>query len=240
MSLLSSLFKTKKTPSYQGMTPRSSLLESTGGPEYYQTLLDRINGRNVGFGDTYASQYANPIIQNQRANFTDYQLPELTSELSLTGRRKGSAGFSQIAKAYQQEGNNEGDIFSRLQQRNEDQKRAEINAAIPALGSFNSNENNVYNNAANFDYNKYTGEVANRNNDFNANQKTAGNIVNAVGQGITQFALPGVSSFLPSGSPMVNYGGANYATSQPPYGSTYGSNIFSRIAQRQGQYGGIR
>ncbi len=239
MSLLSSLFKTKKTPSYEGMTPRSSLLESTGGPQYYQTIQDRLAGRGVGFGDNYASKYANPIIQNSRANFTDYQLPELKSELSVSGRRGATGGNDLLRRAYNDQGLQENDIFSRLQQRNEDQSRSEINNAFDKLGSFNQDENNVWNNAANFNYNTYKGEVQNLNNDYAANQNTAKNLVATAGSVIAA-PFTGGASLAGIGGGGFNQPMANgYYPSAPPQGYDL-SNIQSRLASRNGQLGRIR
>src|SRR3990167_1325661 len=120
MGLFGKLFNTqKKDFTYSGPRPPGSLLSVTGGKPYYDTLQARLAGRGVGFGEGYADKYANPIIQNLRSRFESYTMPELESELSRTGRRRGTSGFQQISQARREQGLSEGDVFSRLQQRNE-------------------------------------------------------------------------------------------------------------------------
>lgn len=154
MSIFSKLFSSgKKDFTYTGPRPPASLLDVTGGKDYYDTITNRLAGRNVGFGDNYASLYSSPIIKNMRRGFTDYTIPELTSELSRTGRRRGSPGFSQIKQAYGEQADKEGDIFSRLQMRNEDQSRNEINDALERLGLFNRNEYDVKKGYSDWEYN---------------------------------------------------------------------------------------
>lgn len=164
MSLLGKLFNSnKKDTSYNGPRPVQSLEEVGGGKEYKQTIMDRLMGRNVGFGEDYASVNSSPIVKNMRSQFTDYTMPELTSELSVTGRRRGSGGFDQVKRAYNDEANQEGDVFSRLQVRNEDQKRNEINDALGRVGDYASNEANLVSNRANFDYTDNARQAAEAN-----------------------------------------------------------------------------
>lgn len=151
MSWLSNWLGTsKKDTTYTGPKPLASLRSIEPGQKYYQTLVDRMAGRGVGYGDEYVST-ANPIVANKRAQFTGYTLPELKSELSATGRRKGSAGFAQLDKAYRQQGLDENEIIANLVQRNEEQKRAEINNAVTGMGDFANNEANLTNTYANFE-----------------------------------------------------------------------------------------
>lgn len=217
MSLLSNLFKGKpKTPSYEGIKPYTSPLEAVGGPEYYGELKNRLAGRNVGFGEGYADKYSSPIIQNMRNQFTGYQIPELNSELSATGRRKGSSGFQQIARAYSDQGDKEGDVFSRLQQRNEDQMRNEINDALTGIGNFNKDDVTQRNSASDFNFKEYNQTNDNRNADYAANQATAMRL----GQGAVQLG-------------MIPFTGDASLTS--PYTQGYGKsglNTQARLAQR--------
>lgn len=243
MSLLSSLFKTQKTPSYQGQKPDSSLLQGVGGQQYYNTLQDRIAGRGVGYGDNYAS-YANPQIAQMKNDFSSYQLPELQSELSATGRRSGSGGFAQIAKAYQNEGLNENALYGQLMQRNAEASHTDVNNAISGLGDFNQRDVNTQANAANFDNSLYGQQSRNIQADNAYNQQTAGNVLTgAVELGAAPFTggaslgMGGFSNPFSGGSPSINYGGQQYATSQPPYGynlSGMKSQNVARLAQRGG------
>lgn len=241
MSILSKLFNSeKKDTTYRGTKPVSSLTQVKGGNEYYNTIQDRLAGRNVGFGDSYASTYANPIVKNMRANFEDYQMPELEAELSRTGRRKGSGGFTQIAQAYKEQGNQEGDIFSRLQQRNEDQMRNEINDALGRTGDFAQNEANLVDRLAAFDYGDHTRQVteaAQRRANESAGMQ---NLVFAGADALMGMA-GGVGGVGMRQAPQVNYGGVTYPVSTPPqgYALPMKSNTMARLATRYGQAGRV-
>lgn len=205
MSLLSNLFKTKKTPSYGGIQPYGTLMDAAGGKDYYNTILGRSQGKDVGFGDTYASKYANPIIQNSRATFQDRTMPELNSELSLTGRRRGSSGFQQVAQAQKEQGLQENDIFSRLQQRNEDQMRNEQNRGIEQLGEFNKGDFNARNTLAGFQNDLYKGETANIQND-RATNDAAGMRIGQAGVALGMVPFTGGASIgVPQASAMDDY-----------------------------------
>lgn len=243
MSIFSKLFNSgKKDYTYNGPRPPSSLTEVRGGQDYYNNIQDRLAGRGVGFGDSYASQYANPIIKNQRNTFESYVVPELKSELSATGRRGGSAGFAQLAKAYGDQALNEGDIFSRLQQRNEDQSRREINDALSSLGNFANNEANLKDQYANFEYNKIYQPQVDREQQRLANESAGyqgllDRGLQAVGFGISNSTPNPYGGGIPTGS-YVQSGYQSYPVTTPPYGYNYG-NINSRLAARNGQIGRV-
>lgn len=166
MSLFSKIFNSgKRDTTYTGPKPYGSLLDAAGGKDYYDMISGRAKGQGVGYGEDYANQYSNPIIKNMRANFTDYTVPQLNSELTATGRRRGSGGFQQIQQAYKEQGNQEGDIYSRLAQENERVKRAEQEAAINQMGAFNKGDYDARTIASNFynaDNNRQIQEEATR------------------------------------------------------------------------------
>ena len=239
MSLFSSLFKTSKTPTYSGPKPYKSLLDATGGQEYYKNITDRVAGRGVGFGDAYAEKYANPIIQNSRNTFQNYTLPELKSDLTLTGRRAASSGSGALEAAYRNQTAGENDVFSRLQQRNEDQQRNEINNALESLGAFNKGDYDAQNIYSNFDRDTFNTSMKNKQYDNEANQGTAGRIVGAG----AQLLLGGGGGYspygggIPTGQNIVS-GGINYPVTAPPYGYNYNyqkpqqKNLLQRLLGR--------
>lgn len=230
-NFFSKLFNSgKHDTTYSGPKPAASLLDVAGGKDYYNTILGRSKGEGVGFGDTYAQKYANPIIQNSRANFQDYTMPELNSELTATGRRRGSSGFQQIAQAQKEQGLAENDIFSHLQQRNEDQMRSEQANAIAQLGDFNKGDYDARTILSNF-------ENANNNRQVQeANQRRANesaglqNLVYAGtdlissmyggGQGVGQ-RTPQVASY-GGGNPNIGFGNS---------GNSYNQRLLQRYAQ---------
>ncbi len=238
MSIFSKLFNSeKKDTTYRGERPYQSLLESTGGKDYYQKILGRMNGQGVGFGDNYASKYANPIVNNLRNNFESYTMPELTSELSVTGRRRGTGGFDQVRRAYNEQALTEGDVFSRLQQRNEDAQREDINNAIEGVGDFNQRDANTKNNYANFEYADNNRQVTEANQ-RRANQATGyQNLLNAGGDIVSTY-LGGGSGTFSRQAPTVSQPLPNYSSyGQAPYGDV--SRVNSRVMQRNARAGRI-
>lgn len=237
MGFFSDLFgkKEKRDTTYTGARPVPSLSGVQGGPEYYNAISGRVRGEGVGFGPNYATQYSNPIIANMRNQFSSYQLPELQSELSRTGRRRGSGGFDQIRRAYQEQGLAEGDIFSRLQQRNEDQERNEINAALADLGAYAQNEAELQNRRVMFDYQDHGRQLQEADSRQAANSAAAQRMVGMAGAGLSGLMGGGagmVSGFSPmqSSLPPMNY----YARMMPnmSYGDLY--NTYSQYGQQGG------
>ena len=242
MGLFGKLFNSeKKDTTYTGPKPYGSLRSAAGGEDYYKTILGRSHGQGVGYGDSYASQMANPIIQNSRARFQDYTMPELNSELSLTGRRRGSAGFSQVAQAQKEQGLAEGDIYSQLQQRNEDLMRREQSEAIGQLGDFNKGDYDAMSNLANFEYADNNRQVTEANQ-RRANQATGYQNLLAAGSDAVMGMYGGGGGAFSRQPQQINYGGQSYPTSQPPAGSNYMNSIFSRSNQpaKYGQIGRVR
>lgn len=227
MSLFSSLFKTSKTPTYSGPKPYKSLLDATGGQEYYKNITDRVAGRGVGFGGDYAEKYANPIIQNSRNTFQNYTLPELKSDLTLTGRRAASSGSGALEAAYRNQTAGENDVFSRLQQRNEDQQRNEINNALESLGAFNKGDYDAQNIYSNFDRDTFNTSMKNKQYDESTNSDKAGRIVGAGAQllfGSNPLVSNGYQSPYGGGVSTgqdIYSGGNRYPVTQPPYGYNY-------------------
>lgn len=234
MSWLSNLFKSgKRDTTYRGPQPTQSLTQVRGGPEYYQTITDRLQGRGVGFGPNYASKYANPIVQNLRNRFESYDIPALTSELSVTGRRRGSGGFDQIRRAYEEQGLTEGDVFSRLQQRDEDQQRNEINDALGRVGDFAANEANLRDKYVASQMADHDAQISRAD----AERERQGGLVSRAGQAFISLAaapftgggslalLPRYSTVQSGGNPNVGYGRS-------------GNSLNQRLAQRAALQGG--
>lgn len=236
MSFLGKLFNSnKKDTTYNGPKPYQHFDEATGGKQYYQAILDKLAGRNVGYGDEYVS-YANPQVANLRNTFNSSTLPELKSELTATGRRAGSSGFKQLEDAYTKQAFNENDIVAQLAQRNAEARREDMNQAESDLGNYALTDSNMMKDSANFEYADHNRQVneatARRDKEAQGYQQLVGAASNALTAG-----FGGIPS-LPKSSPSLNYGGVNYATSQPPAGYDYRNLQTARLAQRNGQRGG--
>src|SRR3990167_1020925 len=199
MSWLSNLFggNQKKDTSYTGPRPLSSLTLNPSGKAYQDEILARLAGRNVGFGQDYASKYSSPIIQNMRGQFEGYQIPELNARLSAEGRSRGSGGFSQIAQAYKEQGLQEGDIFSRLQQRSEDQQRQEISDALARTGQFAKDENAVHDRLVNFEYGANRDQIGDATAQRKEGREAFGGFLQGVGERAA-IPLTGGASLVPS------------------------------------------
>lgn len=236
-NFFSKLFNSeKKDTTYNGPKPYGSLTQAVGGQDYYDTILGRSKGQGVGYGEGYASKYANPIIQNSRERFNAYTMPELNSELTATGRRRGTSGFQQVAQAQKEQGLTEGDIFSQLQQRDEDLKRQEQSNAINQLGNFNKGDYDARNILSNFEYadnNRQVAEDATRR----SNQAEG---MNRMGSAAVQLAFGGSSPnpFTTVGPQTASYGGGDPSVGYGRSGNSYNQRIAQRY--KMAQTGGFR
>lgn len=230
MSLFSKLFgSTKKDTTYTGQKPYGSLLDAAGGQDYYNTIKSRMGGQNVGYSPDYVDKASNPVIARMRNQFSSYDLPELKSELTATGRRAGSSGFQQLAKAYENQGLNEEAAYAPIYQQAEEAKRQDINTATGQVGAFNTGDYNARNILSNFEYQNNKDQVA---------QEQARTAKEA--QGYQQLGQAGVQLLL--GQPPTSL--IPQSSSTPVYGSTqnygnpnlgFGKSDLSyndRIAQR--------
>lgn len=237
-NIFSRLFNSqKKDYTYNGPRPVTSLSQVQGGPQYYQTILDRLAGRGVGYGSDYAS-LANPQIQQLHNQYTGYTLPKLKSELSATGRRAGSSGFQQIARSMSDQADKENAIIANLAQRNAEASHGDVNTALQNLGNYANNEANLVSNAANFEYgNIYAPQVA-RDQQRMDNESVR---LNRLGQAGVSLALAPFTGGTSLSALPTTFGGQQYA--QDPY-----TQILQKLLNRNqtnttanaGQVGGIK
>lgn len=238
MSLLSGLFKTEKTPSYNGIRPYAGLTDAAGGKNYYDTINARLAGNGVGYSSDYVDKATNPIIARMRNQFTSTDLPELKSELTATGRRAGSSGFQQLSKAYENQGLNEEAAYAPVYAASEEARRSDVNDALTKLGAFNTGDFNARNTAAGFDNDLYKQETNNIQTDRAANNAKGANIIQG---GVAAAGIPFTGGVSAAGvSPSVNYGGIQYPTSQPPAGQQdYYKQLLARGVASTGQAGRV-
>ena len=232
----------KRDTTYTGYKPPASQAALMGGPELYAKIRSRLAGEDVGYGKDYASIYSSPIIKNMRSQFEGYTVPELDAELSATGRRRGSGGFAQKAQAYKEQGLSEGDVFSRLQQRNEDAQREDVNDAFGRLQNYVGTEGNLGTTRANFDYTDFNRtlaeDAARRTAKGNENMRAltaAGSLVAAPFTGGASLSgLANTSASRQVGSPydINQFNPRNYIG----YGKS-GNSLNTRLAQRNARLG---
>lgn len=234
MSFFSKLFGSEKkgTGYDNGPKPYGTLMEAAGGPEYYNAIKKRMGGEDVGYESGYVDKATNPILARMRNQFQSYDLPELKSELTATGRRAGSSGFQQIAKAYENQGLNEEAAYAPIYQAAQEARRQDINANTQAVGAFNQNDYNARNILANFEYNSHRDQVG------DAQQRRANEArgLQALGQAGVQLLFGG-SSPNPFNNNLLNYGGQNYPITQPPSNQ---QDYYTQMLSRLGQAGRVR
>ncbi len=232
MSLFGKLFNSdKKDTSYNGPRPYGSLLDAAGGKDYYNTILGRSQGQGTGYGDAYTS-YANPQMEQLHNQYTGYQLPELKSELTATGRRAGSSGFQQIARSQSDEADKENSIMAQLSRENAQAQNADKNTAISQLGAFNTGDYNARNILSNFD-----------NADNNRQVQEANATRQNQAQGLQQLGQAGVQLLLGQNSPQTfNPMQQQVQSRQPDYSylnqpSNY--NNYTNLASKYAQLGRV-
>lgn len=218
MSIFSKLFSSgKKDATYTGPKPYTSLHDIGGANDYYNMIKGRSNGIGVGYSPDYVEKASNPVIARMRSNFNAYDIPELTSELSRTGRRRGSAGFDQIRRAYQEQGLNEEAAYAPIYAASEEARRADINSNTAAVNDWLLNEAAQRNTIADFENTQNNNQVARE--DQRTQREAAG--YQRLLQAATDLASPYVSAIT---SRMPSFGGQNFYqanASAPPKGYDY-------------------
>lgn len=126
MSLLSSLFKSKKVNLTPNITPQ---MPSDINPQAYGDLSklshNYINGVGTGFGEDFVNKVTNPVAQSMRRNYQNVTAPTISSNYSSRGLGNSSLAANAQGLA---EGNVESDIGNLMAQfynLNEAQKKSD-------------------------------------------------------------------------------------------------------------------
>lgn len=141
MSLFGSLFKTKKV---NQATPQPFRTYSDAPLNEPLSLLakKRINAGltgnipddgSIGFGPDFVSKTTNPAIAQRNAQFTQQEMPFISSQLSARGvGRSGGAGLATdiVNKASEQKNRDVDEIFAKMFQLNKAQEKADISEGI--------------------------------------------------------------------------------------------------------------
>lgn len=125
MSLLSTLFKSKKVNLTPAITPQSP---EQINPQMYGDLtgLARRYMQGPGFGQDYLDKTVNPVADSMRRNFRNVTSPFLSSQYSARGLGRSNLAANAQGLA---EGNVESDIgnlMAQFYQLNESQKKSDI------------------------------------------------------------------------------------------------------------------
>ena len=242
-NIISKLFggsSDKRDTTYNGPQPYAHLYDAPGGSDALAEFRRRLAGQGVGYGDAYATQVSNPIIKNMRSKYQSDVYPELTSELSATGRRRGSGGFAQLAKSLQGQSLEEGDVFANIYRENEQQKRREINDSLSGLERFGQNEVGVQGDYVDFQKKDNNAQLLREDARRKARGEENMRAITTAGQ-IAGMPFGG-SSY---GSPITSANSSNYGSmafnpnANIGYGRS-GNSLNQRLAMKKALQGGYR
>jgi hypothetical protein len=116
-------------------------------PLYKSTLEDRIAGRNLGYDPSVLNSATAPYATQQRQNFQNYTVPQISGQASARGLGRSTIPVSQARLGSQEV---ESDIANRVAQltlANEQEKASEKTGAISSYGNLmGSDYNSILNN----------------------------------------------------------------------------------------------
>lgn len=131
MSLLSSLFKTKKvnlTPDVPYKTPDQA------SPHEVPLLRDfanrRIAGNDLGFGPEFVDKTTNPVANSMRRNFEQFTAPKISSNYSARGLGRSSLAANEQGRAQGDVEANIGNLMAQNYALNEAQKKTDQTQAL--------------------------------------------------------------------------------------------------------------
>ena len=114
--------------------------ETVPGVPYYQSLTERLAGRNVGFEPGFLDARINPYATKARANYASYTVPTISAAASARGLGRSTIPVSQIRQGSQEVEQSIADKMAEVAYQNEIQKRSEVNDALARMGLLASEE----------------------------------------------------------------------------------------------------
>lgn len=142
-------------PQYEGPKPSTSIKDTPEGALYAQTLLDRLAGRNVGYSSDVLNANTAPYAISRKENVKNYELPIISQEASARGLGRSTIPVNRAALSTQEASRDIEERVAQLVLANEEQKRAEINAALQAEGALAETETGLKNASSAFNYNDF-------------------------------------------------------------------------------------
>ena len=126
--------KTTPQPQQNVFGPRS-IKETPEGAQFVKTLQERLAGRGVGFRPEVIAGATAPFAAQQRPELRERTIPTISAQASARGVGRSTIPVGQIGQA---SAGVERDIASRVAElslADEQQRRAEINAALTGIGN---------------------------------------------------------------------------------------------------------
>lgn len=127
MSLLSSLFKTKKVDLAPKIVP---LQPYQINPQAYGDLStlshNYLNDKGTGFGEDFVNKTTNPVADAMRRNFRQFTAPQTASAYSSRGLGKSSLAANELGRQEGDVESNVGQLMAQFYRLNEAQKKSDI------------------------------------------------------------------------------------------------------------------
>jgi hypothetical protein len=181
----------KKDQSYQGARPIMSLSELPMGRTLSDLLMQRMQGQGVGFGNDYVSRTTNPSIQARMNRWQDYEMPQLSSQLSARGMARSTLAGDLIRRSAGEREQDISQLLANAYQQNEMQKRQEIQNALSQGQGYLGMEAGQQNAGRAADYQNYLGQIGLADQQ---RQRSAQGWQNMIGAGanMAMMAIPGM------------------------------------------------
>ncbi len=140
------------TDPYGGVKPLKSLKETPEGALFAKKIAGRAEGKGVGYDRNAISRVTGAFGARRRATLREEELPVISQQASARGLGRSTIPINRAALATQAAERDIEERAANLNLVNEQQKRAEINAALGDLFGFSQAEANQIASRANFDY----------------------------------------------------------------------------------------
>lgn len=200
----------------EGFEPYASVSDFPVGKSLNDSILAGLGGKGWGFGDDFASRYANPAIAQREAGFNEWEQPALESQLSKRGIARSTYGVGRVlAPAMAQKERDIASMISQANLTNLQQKKADEARYQDQAQQFSSQELGARSNRASFDYGAYS--------DWQDRQRQYEDKRSAGAMGLTQASLGAISGLIGGLGAGAGAGGMTMTpTSQyvPGYGMT--------------------
>ena len=152
-------FVSQKKPQikeFKGTRPFGSLKEIPEVTDFLAELQRRRVGKGVGFRESELSAATSPFAAERRAGLKEQTIPLINAQASGKGLGRSTIPVNRIALASGEAERDIGQRIAQLRLANEQQRRAEINAAVQGIGQFGLNEADQQARRAGFDIGEFT------------------------------------------------------------------------------------
>ncbi len=148
--------KSRKTPSFAGTKPFTSLKEIEEGRLFSGELKRRVRGEGVGFDPRVISGATAPFAVARRRALKEQTIPLISAQASARGVGRSTIPVSRIGLESSRAEQDISQRIANLSLANEQQRRNEINAALSGLGGFTQAEAAQRGRRGEFEFREFT------------------------------------------------------------------------------------